>query len=62
MTIEQRANDATIQDSIKSFVFLLRFPFGNDFAVPDETPNVQSILVCWTAAPAGVLRRVFFLE
>ena len=47
MTIEQRADDPAVQDSIESFVFFLRFPFSDNLAacsrfigVLQETANV----------------------
>src|SRR5438874_2846029 len=62
MTIEQRANDTAIQNSVERFVFLLRFPFGNHFAIFWKTADMQSFGVRRTAAPAGIIRRVFFLK
>ena len=40
MAIEQRPDDAAIQDSLKRFVSFLRFPFRDDFAVLWKTANV----------------------
>ena len=40
MAIEQCADDAAIQDSLKSFVFFLWFPFCDDFTVFWETPDM----------------------
>jgi hypothetical protein len=40
MAIEQRADHPAIQNSLKRFVFFLRFPFRDDFAVSWKTPNV----------------------
>jgi len=62
MAIEQRADYAAIQHSIKSFVFLLRFPFSHDVAVFREASNMQSFGIRWTATPAGVVGCVFFLK
>jgi len=62
MAIEQRADDAAIQDSIKSFILLLRFPFSDDSPVIWETSNVQPMRVRRAAAPAGIVRCVFFLK
>ena len=62
MAIEQRADDTAIQDSVKSFVFLLRFPFCNDLAVFWKTSDMQSFGIRRTAAPAGIVWCVFLLE
>ncbi len=62
MAIEQRADDAAIQNALKSFVFFLWFPLCNDFAVLRETANVQPIRIRRSATPAGVVWRIFFLE
>jgi len=40
MAIEQRADDATIQYSLKSFIFFLRFPFRDNFAIFWEAPDM----------------------
>jgi len=40
MAIEQRADNATIQNTVKRFVFLLGFPLSEDFAVFWKTANV----------------------
>jgi len=37
MAIEQRADDAAIQDSLKCFVFFFRFPLCDNFAIFWET-------------------------
>ena len=62
MAIEQRADDAAIQDSTKRFVFFLRFPFGDQFAVVGETSNMQPIRICRAATEADIVGRVFFLK
>ena len=62
MAIEQRADDAAIQNALKSFVFFLWFPLRNDFVVLRETANVQPIRIRRSATPAGVVWRIFFLE
>ena len=40
MAIEQRADDAAIQDSRKSFIFFLWFPLCDDLGVFWETPDM----------------------
>jgi len=40
MAIEQRADDAAIQYSLKSFVFFLWFPLCDNFAIFWETPDM----------------------
>jgi hypothetical protein len=40
MAIEQRADDAAIQDSLESFIFFLWFPLCDNFAVFRETPDM----------------------
>jgi hypothetical protein len=62
VTIEQCADDAAIQDSIKSFVFFLWSPLSDDFAVLQETSNMQSVRVRGAATPAHVVWSVFFLK
>src|SRR5437879_2953816 len=62
MAIEQCADDAAIQNALKRFVFFLRLPLGDDFAVFWETPDMQSVRVGRTTAPAGIVQSVFFLE
>src|SRR5438034_10858551 len=56
MAIEQRPDDAAIQNSIKSFVLFLRFPFSDHFAVFWKTTDVQSFGICGPATPAGVVQ------
>ena len=62
MAIEQRANNPAVQNSVKSFVFFLRFPFGDHFAIFRKTANMQAVWIRWTATEANVSRRIFFLE
>src|SRR5262245_60111577 len=62
MTIEQRTNNSAVQNSVKSFVFLLWFPLGDHFAVLRKTANMQSVWIRWAATEANVSRRIFFLE
>jgi hypothetical protein len=40
MAIEQRADDAAVQYSPKSFVFFFWFPLCDNFAVLWETPDM----------------------
>jgi hypothetical protein len=40
MAIEQRADDAAVQDSLKSFVLFLWFPLCDNFAIFWETPDM----------------------
>ena len=62
VAIEQCADDAAIQDFIKSFVFFLWSPLRDDFAILQETSNMQPVRICRTATPADVVRSVFFLK
>jgi len=62
MTIQQRADDAAIQDSIKSFVFFLRFPLGDHFAVFWKASDVQPVRVRRAATETNIVRRIFFLK
>ena len=69
MAIEQRPDDAAIQYSTERFVFFLRVPLSDNFTACSrfigvlwKTSDVQTIRVSRTAAPAGILRRVLFLE
>ena len=50
VTIEQCADDAAIQNSLKSFVFFFRFPFCNHLAVFRKTPDLQSFRIRWAAS------------
>ncbi len=68
MTIKQCADDPAVQNSLERFVFFLRFPLSDDFAVCSrfigilqETTNVQSVRVCHAATEANISRRIFFL-
>ena len=62
VAIEERADNATIQDSRERFVALLRFPFGHDFIAADEAANVEAVRIRRAAAETGVGRRVKFLK
>ena len=62
MTIEQRADDPAVQNSLERFVFFLRFPLSDDFAVLQETANMQAVWICLAAAEANIFRCVLFLE
>ena len=61
MTVEQCADNPTIQNSGKSFVFLLRPPVCNDFTVLRKTANTQSFGIRWPATPARIVLGVLFL-
>ena len=62
VTIEQRADDAAIQNAIKSLVLLLRFPLSDDFAILRETLNMQAVRIRRPTTPADIVRSVFFLK
>src|SRR5437773_11710225 len=62
MTVEQRADNAAIQDPGKRFVFLLWFPFCNDFAVLRKTANTQSFGIRRAAPPARIVWSIRFLQ
>jgi len=62
MAIEQRADDSAVQNSGKSFVFLLRLPFRHDRVALRKTANAQALRISRPATPAPIVRRVFFLE
>src|SRR6266513_5750960 len=62
MTVQQRADNAAIQDPGKRFVFLLWFPFCNDFAVLRKTANTQSFGICRPAPPASIVWSILFLQ
>ena len=69
MAIQQRADDAAVQYSIKRFVFLLGLPFGDNFAACSrfigvlwKTSDVQTIRVSRPTTPAGIVRCVLFLQ
>jgi len=62
MAIEQRADDSAVQNSRESFVSWLRLPLRHDCVPFRKTANAQALGVGRAAAPAGIVRRVFFLE
>ena len=62
MAIKQCPDNAAIQNSIERFVFLLRFPLSDDFAVLRETSNVQPVRIRRAATPADIVGRIFFLK
>src|SRR5437868_6081189 len=62
MAIKQSADDAAVQDSVKSFVFLLRLPFSDDLAVRYEAANMQPCHIRGSATPTGIVRGVLFLK
>lgn len=63
MAIEQRADDATVEHAGEGFVMRLRMPLGDDGAVlRREAADAQPLGVGGSAAEAGVVRRVAFLE
>src|SRR5205823_4480885 len=62
MTIEQRADDSSVQYPRERLVFRLRFPFRNDFIAFGETADAQSIWIRGAASPAGILRSITFLQ
>jgi len=62
VAIEQCADDSAVQDAGKSFVLRLRLPFRHDRVALRKTANAQALRVGRPAAPAPIVRRVFFLE
>ena len=62
VAIEERPDDAAIQDSGKRFVARLRFPFRDDFFAAHKTANVEALRIRRATPKAGIFRRVFFLE
>ena len=62
VTIEQRADDAAIQNSRKCFVLFLRLPFCNDFIVFWKTVNTQSFGIRRPATPARIVWSILFLQ
>src|SRR3984893_7812400 len=62
MAIEQRADDAAVQNSRERLIFLFRPPFRDDFAVLWKTADVQTFRICGPAAEARILGRVLFLQ
>ena len=60
MAIEQCPDDAAIQNSVESFVLLLRCPFSDHFALFFwKTPDVQSFGICGPANTEGLHIRSF---
>src|ERR1700726_655846 len=62
VAIEQRPDDPAIQHSGERFVFRLRFPSGDDFAVLGKTADPQTVRIRRTTTPACILGSVFFLK
>ena len=54
MAIQQRADNSSIQDAGKRFVFLLRLPFRHQFIALREAANAQSVRIGRPATPAGI--------
>jgi hypothetical protein len=62
VAIEQRADDSAIEDAGKRFITRLRFPLRDDLLPTRKTANAQTFRIRRAAAPAGIVRRVTFLE
>jgi hypothetical protein len=62
VAIEQRADNAAIQNPGESFVTRLRFPFRDDLRALREAADAQTLRIRRTATPAGIVRRKAFLE
>jgi hypothetical protein len=62
MTVEQRADDAAIQHAGERFVFRLRLPFGNDFAVFGKAADAQTVRIRRAATPTRIFGSVLFLK
>src|SRR6202011_4531889 len=62
MTVEQGADNSAIQYAGERFVFRLRFPFGDDFAVGGKTADPQTVRIRRTTTPACIFGSVFFLK
>jgi len=61
MTVEQCADNPTIQNSGKSFVFFLRFPRCEHLAIFRKTANTQSFSIRRPASPARIVWSILFL-
>src|SRR6267143_5577368 len=62
MTVEQRANDAPVQNARKRFVLRLRLPFGDDFAVFGKTADPQAFVIRRPATPTRIFGSVLLLK
>ncbi len=62
MAIEQRADDAAIQNPLKRFVFFFWSPLCNHFPVFRKAADMQSFGIRRTTTPTGILRCVLFLK
>jgi len=62
VTVEQRADDAAVEDVIERGVMRLRRPVANEFVPLAEAADAQAFVIGRPAAEAAVLRRVRFLD
>ena len=62
VAIEQRSDDAAIQDTGKRFVTRFRCPFRHDLAAAHKTADVKTVRIRRSTPKARIFRRVFFLE
>src|SRR2546423_14546045 len=62
VAIQERADDAAVQNSRERLVFFLRRPLGHHFIAADEAANVETVRIRRAATEAGIGRRVKFLE
>lgn len=62
VTVEQRADYATVQNTGKRLMVRFRSPLGNDLVTLRETADVQPFLIRRSAAETNAFRRIFFLQ
>src|SRR5205085_7433527 len=62
VAVEQRADDAAVEDVVECRVMRLRRPVADELVPLAKAADAQSFVVGRTAAEAAVLRRVRFLD
>src|SRR4051794_27708982 len=62
MAIEQRADDAAVQDVVERGVMRLRRPVADEFVALAEAADAKAFLVRRSAPETAILRRVRFLD
>ncbi len=62
VTIEERADNAAVQDAGERFILQLRLPFGDDVISARKTPHSHAVWICWAATETCILWRVTLLQ
>src|SRR5215213_6234368 len=62
VTIEERADDAAAQHSLKRFILLTRLPLRDNLVAIRKTADVKALRVRWPTAKTREIRGVGFLD